>query len=523
MPYDAVFVFDSSYPSVDIAVPIDDERPHVIVSNRRIEPPPGHSCLLLDKEANLASIFRNLRSLRIAWTDAKGEKCIVIAAIGVRPEQLLLNTIYAFFLSRNVALFDGSRHRSILPFWQRLLKGAFVHPVRRLLGGLKLKLATARFKRRVRTLPAYLTREGRLFGLYTSSHSFSLPPDKVTLLPDGRSLYGNSTREWYLPAFSNRRQRYSVQTTRHRLCDVTLHVEKANGLEVSSLFKDGRILDCPYMLGSARSHYRYPVSTRGTIKTIARGINLLAYVSGYYHWLIEGVPRILDLIDDGLDFDQYPLLMPPLDLFQRQTLEVLGIIPDRHVITVEVGDWCHVGECIFPTPNFPFGWQEIEDPSGQPDYALLTRIRARLMECITLVTPAIPNPPKKLYISRAKARARKFAVETEAAVSSVLEGADFQTVYLEDLPWPAQVRLVAGAECIAGLHGAGLTNILFANAKTLLEFHNPLETRAYFAVMARELDIRYTSIIGALQGYSPKFNNITIDLQTLTKMVAGLI
>jgi hypothetical protein len=510
---EAVFIFDSSYPSTDIALPIDSETLHTIVSIRRIEAPPGHNCLKLEEETSFASILRNLRSLRTAWANAGGRDCVVIAAPNVRPEQLLLNAMYALSLSRNAVFFDGLSLRSIFPFWRKLLKGAIPGPARRVFRGLRLHVKTGSFRRRIRSLLKYQTEEGKLFDLYTSARSFSLPPDKVTLLEDAGSLYGYGTCAWYLPAFSSRRQRYSVQTTRHRLRNVSLHVERVNGSEVSSLFKDGLILDYPYMLGSARIRHIYPVSSRRSIKTVERGINLLAFTSTYYHWLVEGVPRILDVIDDGFDFDHYPLILPPLDSFQRQILEVLGIAPDRQVITVDIGEWCHVCECVFPTANFPFGSPGLEDPSGQPDRALILRIRERLLERLALTTSVGARTPKKIYISRAKARKRKLAPEMEEELTLLLGSAGFEKVCLEDLPWPEQVRLLAGAESIVGMHGAGLANLLFTRANALLEFHNPLEARPYFAVMARELDIRYAYIIGALNGNSPDFDNITINLQ----------
>ena len=61
---DWVLVFDSSYPSVDIALPIDDERFHLFVSVRKIEPPPGHGCLQLEDEKDLRTIGRNLAAVR---------------------------------------------------------------------------------------------------------------------------------------------------------------------------------------------------------------------------------------------------------------------------------------------------------------------------------------------------------------------------------------------------------------------------------------------------------------------------
>jgi hypothetical protein len=522
MPNTAVFIFDSSYLSSDVALSIDEKKPHVVVSNRRIEAPPGHCCLQLDRVTGLASIVKNFRLLQAAWDKAGGESCIVIAPPGARSEQLLLNTIYALTLSRDVVIFDGLGCCRISKAWKKLSRAALASAVRCLLGGVTLWLKAFLFNCRLLALPQHSTREGHLFGLYTDARSFSLPLDKVIPEEDGESLYGKSARGWYMPAFSNRRQRYTVETTRHCLRDVTLHVEKIDGLEVSSLFKNRQILDYPYLLNKARPRYSYPVSTRGEVKTVERAINLLAYTSTYYHWVVEGVSRILDVIDDGFDFDQYPLVLPPLESYQRELLEVLGIDPDRQVVTVDMGEWCHVDECIFPTAHFPFGAPGLEDPSGQPSAAVLSRLRERLMSRLGLSTTADAGMPRSIYISRAKASRRKFTAETEASVTAVLDSAGFEKVCLEDLTWPAQVRLMAGAKLIAGLHGAGLTNILFSNARALLEFHNPLEARPYFAVMARELDFDYTYVMGSLNGRSRKFDNITIDLGAVEKIAKEL-
>ncbi len=517
MDYDVVCVFDSSYPSIDVALPIDDRIPHIIVSNRRIEAPPGHTCLRLERESRLISILKNFRTVRGAVRTRKSVACTVIAAPGLRPAQLVLNVLYARSLSKHIVLFDGSTYRSVSSFRARLVKGALAGLAPRFISRLKLWWKTARFASLVRTLPGADTKEGRLFGLYSKMRSFSLPLDEVAFEDDTASLYGSDSRGWYLPAYSSRRQRYQVKTTRHHLRDVSLHVERINGFELSCLFKDGRLLDYPYMLGPARDRHLYPVTMRDSVKTAERGINLLAYTSTYYHWLIEGVPRILDVIDDGFDFDEYPLLLPVLEPFQRQLLEVLGIDPNRQVITVGIGEWCHVGHCILPTANFPFASPEIEDPSGQPDRSLLLRIRERLLQRLEPGRIEEHASPTKLYISRAKAGRRKFTADTENAVTSMLESSGFVRVFLEDLSWADQVRLIARAQNVVGMHGAGLTNILFANPTALLEFHNPLEARPYFAVMARELGIRYSYIIGSLAGSSPNFDNITIDLESLSR------
>jgi len=84
-------------------------------------------------------------------------------------------------------------------------------------------------------------------------------------------------------------------------------------------------------------------------------------------------------------------------------------------------------------------------------------------------------------------------------------------------------QLLAGAEYIAGLHGAGLTNILFTDAKAFLKFHNPMEVRPYFAWMARELHTDYGFVMGSSSVPSRTFDQITIDIQQVEAAVNMLV
>jgi capsular polysaccharide biosynthesis protein len=522
MPHGSIFIFDSSYPCADVAMPIDDTQLHVVVSDRVIEAPPGHTNLKLEEFTSFTAFRKNLGRLRAAWRRTNGRKCVVFAAYGVRREQILLNALYAVCLGGDVAFFDGMVSKPLARSGLLLLRSVASVLTKRTFDRFKLEIKARQVRRRTKSHPHATTPEVRLFGVYDRTRSFSLPLDTVNHERDGCSIYGDYMRGWYLPTLSNRRQRFTVETTRHDLRDVILHVEDVGGTADRFLFKHGRMLDYPYFLGRVRQNARYTISARNEVKHIERGIDLLHFTRGYYHWLVEGVPRILDLIDDGIDFDRYPLIMPPMEAYHRQVLEVLGISPDKEVIAVGKGDWCHVGECIVPTANFPFAAPGLDDPSGQPDGYLLRRIRYRILERLAKPSGENANASRRLYISRAKALRRKLTIQNEADVRSILESRGFRTVFLEELPWAEQVMLVSGAEFIVGLHGAGLANILFAKAASLVEFQNPLEARAHFAVMARELNIRYAYIVGKLDGRSNSFDNISIDLEVLKDMLRRL-
>jgi capsular polysaccharide biosynthesis protein len=509
----AIVIFTSSYPTADVALSIDDRTSHLFVSHRTIEPPPGHSTLTLMQVTGLRMIVRNLGTLQTRCRDFSVERSIVLAAPSVSHIELLINSFYAIALGRPVTFFNGMSEVSFRSAGRRLFRAVLAGPARAIFGGVLTRLQRVRIRITSRSLPA--TKETSLFGLYTKAQSFSLPLDQVMLLPSEGSVYGN-TRGFFLPAYSARGQRFAVKTTRHRLRDVSLHVESVAGAEVSCLLQNGRILSYPYLIVPWSSRGSYRISTRAHVMHLGCGVCMLAYASGYYHWLLEGVPRILDLIDDGVDFDRYPLILPPLTSFQRELLMLLGISPATQVVTVQAGDWCHVEDCIFPTAPFPFGVPELEDPSGQPDRGLLLRLRARLLEKIPVLPDDEPSP-SKVYISRSRTAKRRFTDSTENAVKVLLEHFGYRTIYLEEYPWATQVRLLRSADSIVGFHGAGLANIIFSDARQLLEFTNPLEARPYFAIIAREMAINYNSLVGTLEGFSPKFDNIGIDLGLLRK------
>ena len=514
----AIVIFSSSYPTPEVALPIDDRTPHLFVSHRRIEPPPGHSTLTLIPATGIQSIFKNLGTLRIRCREFSIARSIVIASPATSHIELLINTFYAVALGRSVTFFNGTREVSFCAVRRRLFRAVVAGPARILFGGMLTKLQRVCVRRPSGSLA--VTKEASLFGIYTQAQSFSLPLDEVIQLPPAGSVYGN-TRGFFLPAYSARGQRFTVKTTRHRLRDVSLHVESVAGAEVSCLLLNGRILSYPYLIVPQSSGGSYRILTGGHVTTLGCGICMLAYTSGYYHWLLEGVPRILDLIDDGIDFDCYPLILPPLTSFQRELLMLLGISPATQVVTVQGGDWCHVEDCIFPTAPFPFGALDLEDPSGQPDRELLLRVRERLLEKIPVLPDDEPSP-SKIYVSRSRAAKRRFTDAAETAVSVLLESFGYRTVHLEEYPWATQVRLLRNADSIVGFHGAGLTNIVFSKARQLLEFTNPLEARPYFAIIAREMGIEYNSLVGTLEGFSPKFDNITVDLGLLRETLEAM-
>jgi capsular polysaccharide biosynthesis protein len=89
--------------------------------------------------------------------------------------------------------------------------------------------------------------------------------------------------------------------------------------------------------------------------------------------------------------------------------------------------------------------------------ALLENLLARVVGPML----PVPRPPRRIYLSR-----RTFGgwhgLRNEDEVERMLEAMGFATVHPQDLPFPEQLALYAGADCIVADFGSALHNSLFA-------------------------------------------------------------
>jgi Glycosyltransferase 61 len=104
------------------------------------------------------------------------------------------------------------------------------------------------------------------------------------------------------------------------------------------------------------------------------------------------------------------------------------------------------------------------------------------------------RPERKLLISRADARGR--AILNWEEVLPVFRRHGFEVAELSGLSTEEQIALFRDASQVVGVHGAGLTNILFAPRNcAVLEILSPLvATRAYW-LLASSLGQRYSALL----------------------------
>ena len=273
---------------------------------------------------------------------------------------------------------------------------------------------------------------------------------------------------------------------------------------------DGAVIAESHATEAYNTGWEVPISTQlqhrkavsaPTIRTLAHAAPFAGYWSdNYFHWLIEGLPRI------GLLPPDVPLIVPErLTSWQRASLELLGVDERR---------WVSVGDAPFRVREAYVASYARGRTPGQrfvpvrPSAARWLRDRFRLRGT---------SGPERIYITR-DARAGRGA-SNDDEVRHALEGAGFTTCDPATMTVRDQVALFSRAKLIVGLHGAGLANAVFATDAAVIELLGRPRTLDYLYVCAA-VGHRY----GALQcketrSIHPSQRNLIVDVAALLRLV----
>jgi len=131
----------------------------------------------------------------------------------------------------------------------------------------------------------------------------------------------------------------------------------------------------------------------------------------------------------------------------------------------------------------------------------------------------------RLYITRAEAPKRRLLNEPE--LMPVLEKHGFESVCMERLSFREQVKLASRCRMIAGLHGAGLTHMLWAReGASILEIRGATETinNCYFS-LASDLGHRYYYVLARqVSSWRPSYlSDYVVDVMQLDETLSELV
>lgn len=218
----------------------------------------------------------------------------------------------------------------------------------------------------------------------------------------------------------------------------------------------------------------------------------------FAHFLFDHLPLFFHLAEKtGLDWDTALLLVrpdPPAHLNGLAALFGLELWPTNAIVegsgvAYDLTSWV-------PLRALRSDWAQSEKPQ--------TALRRALAEDTRPL-------PKRPFLSRRGSRTLENAAEVEACLTA----RGFETVYAEDYPIPAQMRLWREAEEIVAIHGAGIAPMMYCvdghRPRFLVELLPVGLMSDVFRELTHQAGARWMGVQGRFQ---PKYVKDLYDLET---------
>lgn len=218
---------------------------------------------------------------------------------------------------------------------------------------------------------------------------------------------------------------------------------------------------------------------------------------GYWHWVIDTLMRLEGVEAYAAETGERPTLVvgPDIDGYQRETLELLGYGPDDWI------EWNYLSATV----------DELVVPMGRP--MLVNRkegglspvyvdwLRERMRTAVEARGDLIDSGSfsSRVYISRDDADRR--GVSNEEALFEALRDYGFERYLLAEMDTAATIALMMQADIVVAPHGAGLTDILYADDASVIELSRGERPNTWVYYMLSELvGLRYRHLPCAVDG-----------------------
>lgn len=183
------------------------------------------------------------------------------------------------------------------------------------------------------------------------------------------------------------------------------------------------------------------------------------------HWLLDALPHVVSLAEVA-PHAQF-LLPDPLAGFQRRTLGLVGV-PSEQVRTWK-GEALSCGRLLLLESDGRAG-------GGRPFTSILAMRQ--------LVQQRAPEPTRRrrIYVSRRDARRSRRWLTNEPDVEALFASRGFEILFIPEWSLDEQVRIFGEAQIVAGVSGAGLSDIVFSAPGThVVVIHSDSLMRWYAA------------------------------------------
>jgi capsular polysaccharide biosynthesis protein len=238
--------------------------------------------------------------------------------------------------------------------------------------------------------------------------------------------------------------------------------------------------------------------------TVQRAIWVMhEWSAEYFHWFTDALPR---LVATGDWQKNTPVILPKSYAdkpYITQSLRMLHV----EVIFYDPRKRVKVKELIVPSYTAP---------TGNYNKTLIQVVRERFIKKDGQVIN------RKIYISRQKAAKRK--ITNEADVQAVFLKWGYEIHFFEEYSFLKQLEIMSTTKILAGLHGAGLTNMLFMPPNgQILELRNEGDdhNNCFFS-LASAVNQDYFYLINQGSSQNTYIADITVDTEQLDKVLGQM-
>ncbi|MDJ1504102.1 glycosyltransferase family 61 protein [Xanthocytophaga agilis] len=201
-----------------------------------------------------------------------------------------------------------------------------------------------------------------------------------------------------------------------------------------------------------------------------------AYYDNYYHWTTEALPRLFSIREKA----------PNLTLLIHEKTprfidEYLRFFSFREIVRIKDDEIVWAKKL----------WLPMHTARGLAHRLAVVKQLGHWIRSQAGIQPQ--KTTKKIFISREKAKYRRAI--NEAEVFEFFEQLSYEKTYLEDLTLKDQIQLFTNASKIAGIHGAGFSNLLYSSQATLLTdiIHQEHQQDAFYN-LADAMNVDYLRI-----------------------------